>query len=222
MFCNNCGSQLKDEAKFCTNCGQKIVVAEPVVANKTPAKKPVKVSVKKVSAAPHASSLPESEVKQKMISDEPAEHPKLTNNEGQQAPGNSPDSNNEVSMGDVANSLKVVVSNNLKKAASSLETMGNKPQGQDGQQSVTNIGTVTLNGEVDPRYTPITMWGYFGYEILFAIPLIGWIFLLVYAFGATSNINVKNFARSYFCLYIIVAVIALLVGAVAGGSLLFF
>lgn len=57
------------------------------------------------------------------------------------------------------------------------------------------------------EYQPISMWGYFGYEILFAIPCIGWILLLVFAFGGTRNINVRNFARSYFCLLIIVAVL---------------
>ena len=51
------------------------------------------------------------------------------------------------------------------------------------------------------------MWGYFGYQILFAIPLIGFIFLLIYALGGTSNINLRNFARSYFCALIIVLVI---------------
>ena len=42
------------------------------------------------------------------------------------------------------------------------------------------------------EYQPISMWGYFGYEILFAIPCIGWILLLVFAFGGTRNINVRN------------------------------
>ena len=62
--------------------------------------------------------------------------------------------------------------------------------------------------QFDPRfdYTPITMWGYFGYEILFSIPIVGFIFLLIFAFSA-HNINLRNFARSYFCFLIIVLVI---------------
>ena len=50
------------------------------------------------------------------------------------------------------------------------------------------------------EYEPISMWGYFGYEILFSIPIIGFIVLLVYAFGGTRNINLRNFAGSYFLL----------------------
>ncbi len=67
------------------------------------------------------------------------------------------------------------------------------------------------------EYQPISMWGYFGYEILFAIPCIGFILLLVFSFGGTRNKNLKNFARSYFCMFIIIAVIVLLM-VVSGGA----
>ena len=60
---------------------------------------------------------------------------------------------------------------------------------------------------IPPEYTPISMWGYFGYEILFMIPFIGFIFLLVFALGGTQNNNLKNFARSYFCKVILEVVL---------------
>lgn len=58
---------------------------------------------------------------------------------------------------------------------------------------------------------PISMWGYFGYEILFSIPLIGLILLLVFSFGGTRNINLKNFARSYFCFLLIGVVLFVII-----------
>ncbi len=67
--------------------------------------------------------------------------------------------------------------------------------------------------EVD--YTPITMWGYFGYELLFCVPLIGFIFLVYFAVAA-RNQNLKNFARSYFCVLIILIVIFVFLSAAAG------
>lgn len=67
------------------------------------------------------------------------------------------------------------------------------------------------------EYKPISMWGYFGYQILFAIPIIGFILLLVFALGGTRNINLRNFARSYFCLFIII-VIAIILFAVLGSA----
>ena len=54
---------------------------------------------------------------------------------------------------------------------------------------------------------PISMWGYFGYELLFAIPLVGFILILVFSFWGTRNKNLKNFARSFFCVWILVVVL---------------
>lgn len=65
---------------------------------------------------------------------------------------------------------------------------------------------------------PISMWGYFGYQILFSLPVVGWIFVIVLSF-ASPNVNVRNFARSYFCVLIIVAIIAL-ISAMTGGTIL--
>ena len=72
--------------------------------------------------------------------------------------------------------------------------------------------------QFDPRfdYTPITMWGYFGYQILFSIPIVGFICALIFALSA-HNINLRNFARSYFCFLIIVLVILGI--AIASGAL---
>ena len=70
---------------------------------------------------------------------------------------------------------------------------------------------------IPPEYTPISMWGYFGYQILFAIPLIGFIFLIVFALGGTRNINLRNYARSYFCLLIILIVLILVVLSLTAG-----
>lgn len=49
------------------------------------------------------------------------------------------------------------------------------------------------------EYKPISPWGYLGYNLLFSIPLIGFIILLIFALGGTQNINLRNYARSYFC-----------------------
>lgn len=69
---------------------------------------------------------------------------------------------------------------------------------------------IDSNGKrVPTEYKPIKAWGYFGYNILFAIPLIGFIFLLIYALGGNSNINLKNYARSFFCIYVLALIILL-------------
>lgn len=71
---------------------------------------------------------------------------------------------------------------------------------------------------------PLSPWSYLGLEILYSIPIVGLVFLIIHAIGA-QNINKKNFARSYFCfvilILIIVGVILLITGGVAGITALF-
>ncbi len=67
---------------------------------------------------------------------------------------------------------------------------------------------------IPKEYEPISMWGYFGYEILFSIPVIGFICLIIFALGA-KNVNKKNFARSYFCYTIICLVVLVIIFAIA-------
>lgn len=90
----------------------------------------------------------------------------------------------------------------------------NQTQQQQVQPSVANINSNMVN--IPDEYKPITMWGYFGYQLLFSIPCVGFILLLVFAFGGTRNINLKNFARSYFCFLIIVSILLVIIISVAG------
>ena len=46
-----------------------------------------------------------------------------------------------------------------------------------------------MNNNIPESYRPISAWGYFGYNLLFSIPIIGFILLLVFALGGTANIN---------------------------------
>lgn len=80
-----------------------------------------------------------------------------------------------------------------------------------------NKGDFRMNendiSSIPEQYRPISMWGYFGYEFLFNIPIIGLIFLIVFSFGKNRNKNLKNFARSYFCMLIIIIIVAIILMA---------
>ena len=62
-------------------------------------------------------------------------------------------------------------------------------------------------------YRPLSPWTYFGLGILYSLPLIGWIFLIVHALSS-ANFNRRNYARSYFCVYVLVIIIAVVLAAV--------
>ncbi|MBO5525925.1 MAG: ABC transporter permease [Clostridia bacterium] len=69
------------------------------------------------------------------------------------------------------------------------------------------------------KYRPMGAWTYFGYSILFSLPVIGLIVLIVCAFS-DSNINRRSFARSYFCVaLLIVILIAILFAVGVGGAI---
>ena len=75
------------------------------------------------------------------------------------------------------------------------------------------------------KYRPLSAWAYWGLTILFSVPVVGFIFLIIFALNG-SNINRRSFARSYFCVLILAAIIiavlfatgyaALLAGIIAG------
>ncbi len=48
------------------------------------------------------------------------------------------------------------------------------------------------------QYRPLSPWAYFGLNILFSIPVVGFVFLIVYTFSK-GNINRRNYARSFWC-----------------------
>lgn len=98
------------------------------------------------------------------------------------------------------------------------------PQGAVNVQPTYNTANNTNNNynptnNVSQEYKPITMWGYFGYEVLFLIPFVGFIFLLIFSFGGTQDLNLRNFARSYLLLIIITIFIVFLAFTLIFGSI---
>lgn len=58
----------------------------------------------------------------------------------------------------------------------------------------------TLSADMLPQeLRPLGAWAYFGYGLLFGIPIVGIIFAIVFACGGAKNINLRNYARSFFC-----------------------
>ena len=60
------------------------------------------------------------------------------------------------------------------------------------------------------QYKPLTAWQYFWLSVLFSVPVVGFVFLIVFSFSK-GNINRRSFARSHWC----AAIIALIVVSVA-------
>ena len=55
---------------------------------------------------------------------------------------------------------------------------------------------------MEEKYRPLSPFEYFGYNLLFLVPVIGLAFLVIFSFN-DKNLNRRNYARSFFCGYIL-------------------
>ncbi|MBR2880483.1 MAG: zinc ribbon domain-containing protein, partial [Oscillospiraceae bacterium] len=62
------------------------------------------------------------------------------------------------------------------------------------------------------KYAPISTWGYIGISLLACIPIVGFILLIVWAFGGCKKINKRNFARAMLIMMAIGLVFSLISG----------
>lgn len=97
----------------------------------------------------------------------------------------------------------------------------------ENEQFCTACGTqLTANATVVPvqktmtkedlpsQFRVLSPWAYFGLQILYGIPVVGFIFLLIHTFSS-ANLNRRSFARSYWCALILVALVAIVVAVIA-------
>lgn len=64
--------------------------------------------------------------------------------------------------------------------------------------------------QLPERLRPLSPWAYFGYNLLFSIPIVGFILLIVFS-CSSANINRRNYARSFWCILVLAAIIAIIV-----------
>jgi hypothetical protein len=69
------------------------------------------------------------------------------------------------------------------------------------------MARISSNGSSE--YRPLSPWAYFGWALLFNIPLIGFVIAVVVAFDH-SNINRRNYARSFFIIYLVYLILWLI------------
>lgn len=91
------------------------------------------------------------------------------------------------------------------------------------QRTVVKAAEMT-EADLPEKFKPIRAWGYFGYSLLFSLPIVGFILLIVFS-CSSANINRRNYARSYWCALLVSAiaflVFVLIVGLTAGFDQIF-
>ena len=68
--------------------------------------------------------------------------------------------------------------------------------------------------QIPPEYKPLSPWAYFGYMLLFSIPIVGFICLIIFSVS-NDNINRRNFARSYWVVLLFALIVGIIIGVLA-------
>ena len=78
----------------------------------------------------------------------------------------------------------------------------------------------TIIYKIPPENEPLSAWSYFWLKVLFSVPIVGFVFLMVFTFHG-GNVNRRSFARSYWCgllvTLIVLAVIMIITFGIVGG-----
>jgi len=67
----------------------------------------------------------------------------------------------------------------------------------------------------DPKFEPMSPWGYFWLSVLYTIPIVGLVFLIIFSISS-ANINRRSFSRSFFCSYVLLLIILLILFLTGG------
>lgn len=66
-----------------------------------------------------------------------------------------------------------------------------------------------LNTSIPNEYRPLSPWGYIGYNILFSIPIVGFVLLIVFALD-NNYIARRNYSRSYLIVILIGIILSII------------
>jgi len=104
-------------------------------------------------------------------------------------------------------------------SVSETTTVISKPRVVVPAGTTTPIQPITIIQNATPSdglsRAPLTPGSYLSYQILFAIPIIGWIAVLICSLRS-KNINARNFARSYLLFLLIMAGVLILAWSAIG------
>lgn len=96
---------------------------------------------------------------------------------------------------------------------------GSEPVRQAQPQTIVVQQREITEDQLPARLRPLSPWAYFGYNLLFSIPIVGFILLIVFSCSG-ANINRRNYARSFWCVLVLAAIaaaIVLIILAATGG-----
>ncbi|HOQ06525.1 MAG TPA: zinc-ribbon domain-containing protein [Clostridiales bacterium] len=184
MFCENCGKQLPEDAKFCVNCGTKAEAAGTA-------------STAQEETAAAAADVAEAEA---VSSAEKAGPDTAQASDQQTAPSGVPQAEAvqpEAQTGPGKQTNEAAIAQPLSEP---VQQPSSRPEAQKLPAAQNNVPKESIIVE---RIEPLSFWKFFGILLLQSIPVVNIIMLLVWSFTNSFNRNTKNYARAAFILGLI-------------------
>lgn len=182
-ICKTCGKEIPADARFCTYCGS--LQDSPASEEKT------KASVSLTEQSPPAPA-------EKTDAAPKEEAPKVEAPKAELPKTEAPKA--EAPKAELPKTEAPKAQN-----GAPLSPMPSYPQAPKAP-APKNYGGDT---EYAPKYRPLGAWAYFWLSVLFSVPVVGFVFMIVFSCNG-NHINRRNFARSY----LIRLIFAVLIGAV--------
>ena len=230
-FCTQCGARLTEAARFCTQCGNPVRAMEEMMPPATaPAEEPapaveesfVEIPEEPVAEIPTEESFvefpeePGAEIPAEEPAADTAEAPSLVEFPGEPAMEES----NRV---DFAPEAEVPAEAPVHEAPAEMpayeESDYTPPAYEQPVQEMPPVFYDAPSASRPPVYAqpekPVSPWMYLLLMIVFAIPVVGFIVIIVLACGAAANKNIRNFALAYVLVWVICIALGILLALVA-------
>jgi len=194
MHCGTCGTALPEGAKFCGACGT-------TQAAPAPAPAPVPFHAPAEAAPAYQ---------------EPAAQPVFQEQPAYQAPPAPVYQEQPVYQAPPAAAAPAFQQQPAYQQQPAAPVYQQQPAYQPAAATPAAAAPAAAPAEAPPPkgsiYAPISGLGYIGYFILFAIPIVGQILCIAFAFSKSGNVNRRNLARAMFVMLIIGVILALAIG----------
>ena len=205
MICNNCGAECNDNAKFCKNCGKELKSNSENSSKICPAcgtfvSGNAAFCKKCGHEFANTYAYNDSERDTEFLDSEDLPNSGSLNGTDWSSKDNSYRSEGYTYRS--TQSTQSNQSNQFNQSTGSYVYAG-------GMQEITE-------DQLPAKYKPLGAWAYFGWSLLFTCVPFGFIVAIVFAVGKTENINLRNFARSMFCFFVVIVILILIFVGSAG------
>ncbi len=110
-------------------------------------------------------------------------------------------------------SVETVQSDKTSQTGGMTQTAGTTQSGSGvaGAAYSTQKSAEAIVASLPREYKPLSIWQFFGFEVLFSIPIVGVIVSLIFALDASKNVCLTNFARARFLWIVLETILTMFV-----------